>query len=156
MKSVPIVDASIVYDCTYSMKKYILIVRNALYVQSMTNNLIPPFIMREAGLEVREIPKIHVKEPTVEEHSIYFSVESLRIPLSLNGIFSSFPTRRTTTQDLIDGIPVLITPEGPTWNPYSNSYKQNEDSHLDWKGEILDMQYHNKALLNESDNPLNI
>ena len=61
MKSVPIVDAAIVYDCPYSMKNYLLIVRNALYFQSMTNNLIPPFIMIEAGLEVREIPKIHVK-----------------------------------------------------------------------------------------------
>ena len=99
----------------------LLIVRNALYVQSMMNNLIPPFIIREAGLEVREIPNIHVKEPTVEDHSIYFLDESHRIPLSLNGIFLSFPTRRPTTQDLIDGIPVLITPEGPTWNPHSNS-----------------------------------
>ena len=60
IKSVPIVDADVVYNCPYSMKTYPLIVRNALYVQSMVNNLIPPFIMREVGLEVREIPKIHV------------------------------------------------------------------------------------------------
>ena len=116
----------------------------------------PPFIIIDAGLEVREIPKIHVKEPNVEDHSIYFSDESLRIPLSLNGIFSSFPTRRTTTQDLIDGIPVLINPKGPTWNPYSNSYKQNEDSHLHWKGGVIDRQYHAKSLLNESYELFNI
>ena len=61
MKSVLIVDVAIVYDFPYSMKTYLLIVRNALYVQSMKNNLIPLFIMREAGLEVIEIPKIHVK-----------------------------------------------------------------------------------------------
>ena len=118
MKIFPIVDAAIVCDCSYSMNTYLLIVRNALYVQSTTNNLIPPFIMREAGLKFIEIPKIHVKERTVEDHSIYFLDESLRIPLSLNDIFSSFPTRRPTTQYLIDGIPVLITPEGPTWNPH--------------------------------------
>ena len=35
-------------------------------------------------------------------------------------------------------------------------YTQNEDSHLDWKGDILDRQYHNKALQNESYDPLNI
>ena len=51
---------------------------------------------------------------------------------------------------------MLITPEGPTWNPHSNLYKQNEDYHLDWKREILDGQYHNKAFLNESDDPLDI
>ena len=52
MKSVTIVAAAIVYDCPYSMKTYLLIVRNALYIKSRTNNIIPPFIMREAGLEV--------------------------------------------------------------------------------------------------------
>ena len=81
-------------------------------------NLIPLFIMREAGLEIREIPKIHVKEPTVEDNSIFFLYAYLRIPLTLNVIFSIFPNRRTTTHYLIDGIPVLITPEGPTWNPH--------------------------------------
>ena len=65
MKIVLIVDVAIVYDCPYSITTYLLIVRNALYVQSMTNNLIPPFITREAGLEVRDISNIHVKEPTV-------------------------------------------------------------------------------------------
>ena len=34
--------------------------------------------------------------------------------------------------------------------------KNIEDSHLDWKREILDRRYHNKALVNESDDPLNI
>ena len=98
-KSVPIFDAAIVYNCRYSMKMYLLIVINALYVQSMTNNLILQFIMIKAGLEVRQIPKIHIKEPNVEDHSIYFSDEYLRITLSLNGIFSSFPTRRPINQD---------------------------------------------------------
>ena len=51
---------------------------------------------------------------------------------------------------------MLITPEGPTWKPNSNLYKQNEDLHLYWKGEILYRQYPNKYLLNESDELLNI
>ena len=51
---------------------------------------------------------------------------------------------------------MLINPKGPTWNPYSNSYKQNEDSHLHWKGGVIDRQYHAKALLNESYELFNI
>ena len=42
---VPIVDAAIQYDCPYDGKSYILVIRNALYVPSMHNNLIPPFVM---------------------------------------------------------------------------------------------------------------
>ena len=40
----PIVNATIAYDCPRSHKTYKLIVRNALYVESMEENLIPPFI----------------------------------------------------------------------------------------------------------------
>ena len=56
--NVPIVDAAVKYDCPYDGKSYILILRNALHVPSMQNNLIPPFMMREAGLQVNDVPKI--------------------------------------------------------------------------------------------------
>ncbi len=45
LESVPIVDAVMAYDCLYTMKTYILAVRNALQVPSMEHNLIPPFIL---------------------------------------------------------------------------------------------------------------
>ena len=48
---VPIVDAVIAYEDEYQAGKiYYLVVRNALYVETMKHNLIPPFVMREAGL----------------------------------------------------------------------------------------------------------
>ena len=46
---IPIVDAAIQYDCPYTDKRYILVIRNALHVPSMSNNLIPPFMTREMG-----------------------------------------------------------------------------------------------------------
>ena len=46
---VPIVDAALAYDCPFTNETYILIIRNALYIESMNHNLIPPFIMREGG-----------------------------------------------------------------------------------------------------------
>ena len=82
---VPIVDAVIAYDCPYTMKTYIIVGHNILHVPSMDMNLIPPFILREAGVEIYDIPKIHVKELTVDDHSIYFNAADLRIPLSLYG-----------------------------------------------------------------------
>ena len=72
LESVPIVDAAVAYDCPYSMKTFILTVRNALHVKSMANNLVPPFILREAGLLVNDVPRIHTKpeELTNETHCI--------------------------------------------------------------------------------------
>ena len=90
---VPIVDGALAYDCPFTGETYILIVRNALYIKHLQNNLIPPFIMREGGVTVNDVPKIHVENPSVENHSIAFPDEAdLRIPLYLSGIFSFFYT----------------------------------------------------------------
>ena len=83
---IPIVDAAVMYECPYSGKRVGLVIRDALHVKEMENNLIPPFIMREAGIQVKEIPKIHVDNPSVDDHAIVFKETGFRIPLSLHGI----------------------------------------------------------------------
>ena len=82
LPEVPIVDAAVMYECPTSGKEYILIVRNALHVTAMEHNLIPPFVMREAGIVVNDIPKIHVTDPTIEDHSLYFEETIFRIPMA--------------------------------------------------------------------------
>ena len=47
-----IVDAAIQYDDPFTGQPYILVIRDALHVPTMGNNLIPPFMMREAGIQV--------------------------------------------------------------------------------------------------------
>ena len=36
----------------------------------MDHNLLPPFILREVGLEVNDTGNIQVKDPTIHDHSI--------------------------------------------------------------------------------------
>ena len=72
--TLPIVDAVIIYDCPYSLQSYMLMIRNALYVKDMEDNLIPPFLLREAGLTVDECAKIHAHpQPTAQ--TIQFSFQ---------------------------------------------------------------------------------
>ena len=59
MPRVPIVDLVLSYDCQYSGEVILLVARNALFVMSMDHNFVPPFIMREAGLQVNKQAKIH-------------------------------------------------------------------------------------------------
>ena len=68
LQQVPIVDAAIAYDCPYDDRAYILVMSNVLHVESMDHNLIPPFIMREAGLRINEQPKMQTKSPSIEHH----------------------------------------------------------------------------------------
>jgi len=138
LKDIPVVDAVIMYVCPYTGKEALLVVRNALYVPSMTNNLIPPFMIREAGVVLNDTPKIHVKDPTVDDHAIMFPADDFRIPLKLYGIFSYFPTFVPTQQQVQESTEVyIITPEHK-WNPHDQSYSHNEDSMLDWEGNIKD------------------
>ena len=76
-------------------------------MQSMYHNLIPPFIMREAGLKVEEQAKIHVKEPAKENHSIYSSEINLRIALQIEGIFQ-YPRQEISTMRKLRILGVMI------------------------------------------------
>ncbi len=131
-----IVDAAIQYDCPYDRQSYILVIRNDLHVPSMENNLLPPFVMREAGIKVYDTPKTQVTEPTIEDHSITFPETGFRIPLSLWGMFSYFPTTKPTASLMMDTEEVyLLTPS--RWNPHDDSYATNEENMLDWEGNMV-------------------
>ena len=91
--NVPIVDAMISYDCERINQVYLLVLRNVLYIESMDDNLIPPFILRDAGLTVDDKAKIYCEEGTAteEDHTIQERSTGLFIPLQLRSIFSYFP-----------------------------------------------------------------
>ena len=133
--TVPLVDATIKYDNPYNGKLCILVLHNALYVLLMDNNLIPPFMLREMGVTVNDVPKIHKEDPNVDDHAITFVETGFRIPLSLWGIFSYFPTSKPTHDDLLNPNEVYILSPA-TWNPHSDAYSTNEESMFDWEGNM--------------------
>ena len=142
LQDVPIVDAAIAYDCSFTGKNYVLICQNALSIPSMKHNLIPPFIMREANVVVNECPKIQQKNPVVEDHSIWFPGASFRIPLSLRGIFSYFLTRKLTRDKMQSCDNVLVmTPQSHAWNPHLDMYARNEENMLNWEGNMLESHH---------------
>ena len=85
----------------------------------------PPFILREAGLEVNDTPKKQVKDPTIHDHSIYFPSSDVRITLSLNGIFSYFPCPMHTRIELDESDVLTITPDGHSWDLHCGAYTDN-------------------------------
>ena len=118
------------YESLRDGKEYILVIRNALYVPLMNYNLIPPFMFREVGIRLRDMPKIHVDDLSEDDHAIVFPETGFRIPLSLWGTFSYFPMTKPTTADLNNPDEVyLLTPS--RWNTHMDAYAQNEESMLD-------------------------
>ena len=146
--SVELVDAALKYECPYSGEVKILIIRRGLHVPSMTHNLLPPFMLREAGIQINDVPKIHVTSPSEEHHAIIFQETNFRIPLTLHGTFSYFPTSKPTTQELEEPEDVyVLTPT--TWNPHSDAYVINEESMLDWEGNMKHARDHEKRVVLE-------
>jgi hypothetical protein len=90
---IPIVDAAVLYQSPYDRKLYNLVIRNDLRAPSMQNNLVPSFVLREAGIRVKDTPKNQTIEPTEEDHSMYFPETDFQIPLSLWGMFLYFVTQ---------------------------------------------------------------
>ena len=124
--NLPIVDVSIGFRCPIDGVVKILHFPDSLYCESLTHNLIPPFIFREAGYIVNDVPRIHCNPVTNESHCIVSKDRSLRIPLQLHGVFSYFDTFRpdvdhiqsAETHEHYD-----MTPTGWTWDSNSSVYK---------------------------------
>ena len=143
-----VVDAAVQYDCQYTGKSYILVIRNALHVPAMKHNLLPPFILREAGIVVQETPKIHVDEPTINDHLLLFPETGFRIPMSLWGVFTYFPTSKPTTMMMQESDEVyLMTP--PHFNPHDDVYAANKENMMDWEGNIVEKAHRTQILLSE-------
>lgn len=149
-QEIPIVEAVTLYERVSDGKRFLMVAEHVLSVPSMDHSLIPPFMLREAGVEVDTTPKSQALSPTVETHSLHWPTAQLRVPLLLHGIFSYFPCRRPTREELSDSSieVVRMTPEGP-WNPNSVSYSMNEDNMMDYEGHVIDADSRPKRILLE-------
>ena len=62
------------FSASVFVKICLLFICNAMCVPSMVDNLVSPFILREAGILVHAVPKIHKKRQQKKDYSIYFPV----------------------------------------------------------------------------------
>ena len=66
-----IVDCVVAYNKPHTGETVLLTIYGALYAPAMEHNLVPPFMMREAGIIVDTMPKCQADEPTEQTHSLY-------------------------------------------------------------------------------------
>ena len=77
----------------------------------------------------------------------------LFVPLYLDDIFSVFHTRKPLEEDLEDGVVVLVTPKGITWNPYNETFADNEALMTNAKRDLLPSEYICHELMVDDDHP---
>ena len=92
--------------------------------------------------------KIHLNNPTEEDHSLFFQEGNLRIPLQLHGLFSYFETSKPSIQSINENEKIyLLTLD--KWNPHDTSYNSNEDSILDHEGNMILPKHRQKIYLSD-------
>ena len=151
---VPIVNVICAYDDPGTGETIMLLANDVMYVDSMRNNLIPPFLLRQAGNIVKDVPKQHCRHPTFEDHTIFNPSTQIRIPLSLRGVFSGFATRALTQHEIDNASSyrcMWLTPEG-MWDPNDDSFAEKERSYLDSDGDMI--MFSERELRNKSDSNL--
>ena len=120
----------------------ILIINSPLYLDDMKHNLTPRSI-RLSGAEVNECPKYLSCKPRIEDYSIYFLDDEdfengYRIPLELHGAISYIPISVPTKRELMELARFNLTHDPLEWNPHTEVYGNQEQSMLNYQGELVE------------------
>jgi hypothetical protein len=91
---------AIAYDDAQTFHTYILIVHEALQVPGMAHHILFPNQLRENGVHMNDTPLMYTapQDRTIHTHSIV--TPDLAIPLSMDGVHSSFLSRIPTEYEL--------------------------------------------------------
>ena len=98
LSKVPVVDVAMQFGHPKTGEIIVLTVKSLLHVTSIDHNLIPHFMLSEAGVEVNPVPKMRVDEPSPEDHLLYFKDEALRTLLDLAWCIFLFSICKPITQ----------------------------------------------------------
>ena len=103
--------------------------------------------MRENGTTIKDTPKIHVNDPTPDDHAITIG-DDLQIPLSLNGTFSFFGTRKPTATELVNSKKnYTLTPDN--LNRHCDSFDHNESLLTNWEGNSVTPEPKERIVLSD-------
>jgi len=137
--NVPIVKAATAYDDPKTGTTYILVLGQALYFgEDVEASLLCPNMLRANGLIVQDVP-VHLSHDGTSSHSII-------IPLSLNGCFSSIPTRTPTMEEIETCRWLVLTNDAP-WEPSTIPFSDYEEAaiHAQLKGTPMARQLYSIA-----------
>ena len=133
----PILSGAFKYTSPADGTSYILVVHQAIHIDTMNHSLLCPMQLRANDVILDECPKSMTETPTKETHSLLLKTEdnnTLRIPLMLRGVTSTFPITKPTLHDF-DILPIIeLTSHDLEWDPQSRDFAEAEAQFLDTFG----------------------
>lgn len=127
------VSAALAYDDPVSGETMILLVHQAIYIPTISHNLLSTMQVRLNDVIINDTPRFLTDTVTDHTHSIVIPMDDNEapyvIPLSLQGVTtSSFPTRKPTTEEF-ESLPHLcLTNADVPYDPADPTFAQQEHS----------------------------
>lgn len=126
------VSAAMAYDDPTSGETVILLVHQAIYIPELHHNLLSPMQLRVNDVIVNDTPRFLTDNPDEFTHAILVPDSSTDcpyvIPLGLQGVTSTFPTRKPTV-DEYESLPRLeLTSEDPPYDPHDPTFASQEQA----------------------------
>jgi len=137
------VTAALAYDDDETGETIILIVHQAIYVPEMQSNLLSTMQLRLNDVQVNDCPKFLTDKPTAESHALIVpSTDShnespLLIPLTIQGVTSTFPTRKPTPEEYELCPRYELTYASPEYDPSDARFADQEEAAAETVARLL-------------------
>ena len=152
---IPVVDCAIAHECQYTGLTRVIMMYNVLHIDHMDHNLVPPFVVRRKGNTINDTPKIHSKQPSIDDHSLLFKDENVRIHFQLIDTTSYFTSRAPTREEFMEAedtnMLLDLNVDEDVWNPHNDIYARMEECMLDFEGQMVEPQVRNRQLFDDKD-----
>ncbi len=136
-KNVTTVDTAVAYDDFLTGDTSVLLINQAILIPSIKYILLCPMQCHLNGVSIKDVPKLLLKNPMVNDHVIIIPSDiddsTLLFPLMLQGVTSYFPVQAEMMSEYkSDIIPKFqLAVEALAWYPSLSSNSLQEDSMLD-------------------------
>ena len=134
----PILSGALLYTSTTTGKSVILIIHQAIHIDSMEHSLLCPMQLRDNDVFVDECPKSKAENPTIDTHTIRATSSdgtTVRFPLRLRGVTSTLVVSKPTLAQYNECDHVVLTSADLLWDPHSNDYELAEETFFAGDGE---------------------
>ena len=135
----PILSGAFKYTRPSDGTNIILVVHQAIYIDTMDHSLLCPMQMQENDVVLDECPKSMTDNPTALNHSMLVHTDTnktIRIPFRLHGVTSTVYVGTPTLLEYETLPRVSLTSSDLEWDPQNPDFARQEDMHLDHFGEF--------------------
>ena len=126
VKDLEIMNAALAYYCPMTGQVIIIKINQVSHIKTMVTNVLFPMQFRMTNISVFDCPKFLIENTSAKMHRMFISCKNddkIVIPLTLHGVVSYFPTRKSTLREVEEAEMLEsnrdLTYETPDWEPRS-------------------------------------